>query len=324
MTNDHAGPRLGLVMLPVDAKETVDLIVRAERAGVESVWLEMNAIGLDPFPLLAAATTRTERIGLGTAILPAFGRHPAALATQVLALEGLAPGRLRLGVGTGNALRMTRAYGHPPNRPLARLREYLQVLRPILHWGEVSFEGEYYTADVHVPDPPGTPVLLSAIGPRAYNLAGEIADGALSWLCPIEHLHDVAKPALERGAALAGRTTPPLIAHVSVALDAGGAPSREAIRHDLARYARVPVFGRMFAAAGYPTEGGVSDSLLDALVIRGDAGVVAARLASLLDRGIDEVMVSRIPDTPDRAQDDALLAVLGSLRGNPAFRRPPP
>lgn len=315
MSAVRASPRLGLVFLPVDATETIDLIVRADRAGVDAIWLEMNAIGLDPFPLLAVAATRTERIQLGTAIVPAFGRHPASLATQVLALEGLAPGRLRLGVGTGNAVRMTAAFGHPPDRPLARLREYIQVLRPILQDGEVSFEGEFYAAEVKVSEPRGTPVLLSALGPHAFTAAGELADGVLTWMCPVDYLFTAAKPALLRGAALAGRADPPLIAHVPVALNSGDDRFREAVREDLARYARVPVFGRMFAQAGHPVDNGmIPNSLLDSLVVLGDGEAIAAQLTSLLERGIDELMISRIPETPDRKQEDALLHILGSLR----------
>jgi alkanesulfonate monooxygenase SsuD/methylene tetrahydromethanopterin reductase-like flavin-dependent oxidoreductase (luciferase family) len=308
--------RLGLVFLPTEAPHAVELLVRAEQAGVATAWLEMNAIGLDPLPLLAAAATQTERIGFGTAILPAFSRHPAALATQVLSLEGLAPGRLRLGIGAGNAVMMAEAFAHPSDRPLARLREYIRVLRPILHDGEVSFAGDFYSADVSVPQPPGTPVLLSALGPQAYALAGEMADGALSWLCPIDYLVDVASPAMAHAAAAARRAKPPLIAHVSIALGSGNDRGwlREAARQDLSRYARVPVFARMLAAAGYLiVNGAVTDDLLDELVIVGDEAEVTARLTRVLERHIDELMVSLIPETHDRDQENALLEILGAI-----------
>jgi 5,10-methylenetetrahydromethanopterin reductase len=166
-----------VVFLPSDARHAVDLVVRAEQAAVGTAWLEINAIGLDPLLLLAAAAKQTERIGLGTAILPAFSRHPVALATQALSLEGLAPGRLRLGIGTGNALRMAEAFHHPTDRPLARLREYVQVVRPLLREGTVRFAGEFYSADAQIGEPPMTPVLLSALGTQAFAAAGELADG---------------------------------------------------------------------------------------------------------------------------------------------------
>lgn len=311
-----------MVFLPEDAAHAVDLVVRAEQAGVGMAWLEMNAIGLDPFPLLAAAACRTERIGLGTAIVPAFSRHPVAMATLALSLEGLAPGRLRLGVGTGNTARMAQAFRQPTDRGLARLREYIQVLRPLLHEGSVRFAGEFYSADAELPEALATPVLLSALGPQAYALAGELADGALSWLCPIDYLRDVAVPAMAGGAVVAHRATPPLVAHVAIAFgrpdDPGGL--REQIRDDLSLYAHVPVFGRMFAAAGHPVIDGVaSNALLDELVVIGDEDAVATRLTAILDSGVDELMASLIPDTHQTEAEDALLRVLAAVE--PARRR---
>jgi F420-dependent oxidoreductase-like protein len=311
-------PAVGMVFLPSDAGHALDLIGRAERAGVPSIWLEMNAFGLDPFPLLAAGAASTQRIGLGTAIVPAFSRHPVAMATQALAVEGMAPGRLRLGVGPGNADRMAQVFGQPSDRTLPRLREYVQILRGLLHEGQARFEGEFYTADVELPSPPSTPVLVSALGPKAFAAAGELADGAVSWLCPVDYLLDVAVPAIAAGAASAGRAAPPLIAHVPVALGRAGdlAELREAARRDLALYARVPVFARMLAAAGHPiVDGVVTDELLDDLVVMGDEDAVASRLATILGRGIDELMVSLIPETHDRPQEDALLRLSAALAG---------
>lgn len=315
-----AGPssrsRVGVVFLPEDAAHAVDLVVRAEQAGVGTAWLEMNAIGLDPFPLLAAAAGRTERIGLGTAIVPAFSRHPVAMATQALSLEGLAPGRLRLGVGTGNTARMAQAFHQPTDRGLARLREYIRVLRPLLHEGRVRFAGEFYSADAELPEALAIPVLLSALGPQAYASAGELADGALSWLCPIDYVRDVAVPAMVEGASLADRATPPLIAHVAVALARADDPVglREQVRHDLSLYARVPVFGRMFAAAGHPIVNGVvSDALLNDLVVIGDEDTVAIQVTKILDSGVDELMVSLIPDTHHPESEDTLLRALAAV-----------
>jgi F420-dependent oxidoreductase-like protein len=293
----------GLVFLPFDAAHAVDLIVRADEAGVGTVWLEMNAVGLDPFPLLAAGAERTDQIKLGTAIVPAFSRHPVALATQALSLEGLAPGRLRLGIGPGNTARMSTAFGHPGDRTLARLREYVQILRPLLHDGRVSFDGEFYSAEVEIPDPPQTPVLLSALGPRAFALAGELSDGALSWLCPIDYLLDVGVPALAKGAAAVGRPVPPLTAHVAVAIGDSD-DLRAAVREDLALYAQVPVFGRMFEQAGLRE------------VVIGDEDKVASELTRILDHGVEELMISLIPDTSNPDQEAALLRVLTKVQSH--------
>ena len=305
--------RVGLAFVPAGATHAVDLIVRAEAAGVETAWAVMPATGLDTPTLLAAAAVRTARIRLGTAIVPAFTRHPLALATQALALEGLAPGRLRLGVGTAHARTMAAVYHLPFDRPLAQLREYVQVLRPVLHDGTVSFAGDFYRVDAKLAAAPKTPVLVAALREPAFTLAGELSDGAISWLCPVEYLLAHAKPALVRGAEHANREAPPLVAHVPVAVGTDRAAVRAAAREQLGYYAAAPFYARMFADAGYPLapDGGVTDELIDALVVSGDDGAIAAQLEERLDRGLDELLVSLIAGADRRADEDALLRILG-------------
>src|SRR5680860_1303495 len=89
--------RVGIAFFPRTSDAAVDLCVRAEQANVANAWMVMPATGLDTLTLLAAAAVKTERITLGTSIVPAFTRHPLAFVTEALALEGLAPGRFDLG-----------------------------------------------------------------------------------------------------------------------------------------------------------------------------------------------------------------------------------
>jgi alkanesulfonate monooxygenase SsuD/methylene tetrahydromethanopterin reductase-like flavin-dependent oxidoreductase (luciferase family) len=163
--------RIGFGFRPADARSAVETIVRAEAAGFGTAWTVMPALGRDTMTLLAAAALRTSTIKLGTSIVPAFTRHPLALATQALALEDLAPGRLRLGVGTSHQRTMIAAYGLPFDRPLAQLREYVEILRDCLHVGKVDHAGAHYAAHAEFPAAPGTPVLVSALRDRAWELA---------------------------------------------------------------------------------------------------------------------------------------------------------
>lgn len=307
--------RIGFGFVPSDARHALDLIVRAEAAGVDTVWTVMPALGRDTPTLLAAAAMRTERIKLGTAIVPAFTRHPLGLATQTLTLEDLAPGRIRLGVGTSHQRSMIPVYGIPFDRPLARLREYVQVLRPVLHDGAVSFAGEFYQVEAKLPVTPKTPVLISALRENAFELAGELTDGAITWLCPIDYLVNVGKPALQRGAERAGRAAPSLVAHVLVAPRDDRDAVRAAARGMLTYYAGATFYQRMFAAAGFPvgTDNAVSDALIDALVVSGDEQAVIDGLLNRLERGPDELLVSLVPSDDPRADEDALFRALGSL-----------
>ncbi len=307
--------RVGYGFAPLDARSAIDTIQRAEAAGVEMVWTVMRATGRDTPTLYAAALTRTSRVKLGTAIVPAFTRHPLALVTQMLTLEDLAPGRIRLGIGTSHQRTMIPIYGFDFSRPLAQLREYLQVLRPSLHDGKVTFEGEFYRVNADFGAAPKTPILISTLRARAFELAGELTDGAITWLCPVDYILSVGKPALERGAAKAGRPAPPIVAHVLVA----PRTDREAVRRDarqtLTYYAGAEFYRRMFADAGFPLgpDNAVPDALIDELVVSGDADGIAAALRGRLDRGLDELVVSLVPGEDPAREEAALLEIIGSL-----------
>src|SRR5260221_5020743 len=161
---------------------------------------------------------RTTHLILGTAIVQIFSRHPVFLAQRFLSFNALARGRLRFGIGTSSPAFAKRMYGVEMEPPLAYLREYVQVLRSLLEEGEVHHQGRYFTIDAELPASSQVPLLIAALGPVAFRLAGEIADGALPALCPIPYLLKTALPALSSGAASVGRSRPPVVAHVPVVL----------------------------------------------------------------------------------------------------------
>jgi F420-dependent oxidoreductase-like protein len=308
--------RVGIGFAPSNATQAIDLIKRAEGAGVETVWTVMSALGRDTPTLYAAAAVQTTRVKLGTAIVPAFTRHPLALATQMLTLEDLAPGRFRLGIGTSHQPVMRGPYGLPFDHPLSQLREYVQVLRLALQEGAVSFRGDYYQVDeAKLSSAPKTPLLISALRERAFELAGALTDGAISWLCPIDYLVRIARPALERGAQAAGRPAPPLVAHTLVSPRTDRDAVRQTARKMLTSYTGAPFYRRMFADAGFPLgpNDGVGDDLVDALVVSGDDDAIADALRQRLDRGMDELLLSLVPTDDHRAEEDALLRIVARL-----------
>lgn len=309
--------RLGFNIRRGKASRAIDLIKRADEAGVSTVWMTMGATSSDTLTLFAAAAVQTSRVSFGTGIVPAFPRHPVALATQALVLDDLARGRLKLGVGTSHRPTIEGAYHLPFGEPLAQLREYVQVLRAILHDGHVSFSGEHYAADARFPSQIHTPVMVSALRENAFEMAGEFTDGAISWLCPVHYLQTVARPAMERGADRAGRETPPLVAHVSVSLQTHREAVRASARKELGMYAGAPFYQRMFADAGYPLgpDGAYSDELLDHLVLIGDDDAIGEQLVALLDDGLDELLVMLIPGPDQEEEEQRLLHILGGMQG---------
>lgn len=292
----------GVAIQAGNARAAVEQAVAAEAAGVEAIWATMaGAGGADMIPVFAAVAVETERVKMGTAILHTWPRHPVIYAQEMLALDQLAPGRFRLGIGPTTEFYVTRLYGREYHKPLTNLREYLITLRTLLAEGQVEFEGEHVRSRGRISSTADIPVMASALRPRSYALCGELADGAISWVSPLRYLVGTALPTMEAGAAKAGRARPPLVAHVPIAVGADASTARGRAREQLAMYARVPNYQGMFAAAGYDVTDGYSDELLDDLVVFGSEEEVAAGLHRWRDAGVDEVLAQPLVDRDDRA-----------------------
>lgn len=189
--------------------DVAQLAVEAERAGLDSVWVS-ETWGSDATVLLSWIAARTERIGLGTAVLQMPGRTPAATAMAAITLDHLSRGRLRLGLGVSGPQVAEGWHGVPFDRPLERTREYVGIVRRILRREEpVSAPGPHYP----LPLPGGrgkalkanvrplrtdVPIHLAAMGPRNVALAAEIADGWIPFLFSPERA-DAYTAALDEG-----------------------------------------------------------------------------------------------------------------------------
>lgn len=306
--------RVGVSVGAPDAQALLRTVEQAEAAGVTQLWMTQTPSSLDSLTLFAAAFGRTQHIRLGTSIVPTYPRHPLALAQQAATVSALGPGRLRLGVGSSHRPAIEGVYGIRMVTPLAHLREYVAVLRAALWSGQVEHQGQFFTARVALEHTPRPPILVAALGEEAYRLAGEVSDGAIAWNNPPAYLRDVALPALRAGAAAAGRPTPPLVAHAWVALSDDRAAVQAAARQTLGMYGRLPFYANMFAAAGYPVEGGaVSDALVEQLLIQGDEQQVRERLGELLDAGLDELLLTVVAAGDVAASTARLFQLIGRL-----------
>ena len=307
--------RVGITIFPRSADAVVDLCVRAEQANVNNAWVVMPATALDTLTLLGAAAMKTEHITLGTSIVPAFTRHPLSFVTQALALEGLAPGRFDLGIGSAHARTMVDVYHVDFDRPLRRLIEYLRIVQPTLKTGAVHFEGEFYRADASFPHAPGTPVPIAALRAPAFRVAGRLADGAMSWNCPTTYIQQVAMPASQEGADSAGRDRPRLMVHVPVMVTTDRDEVHRKAGEQLGYYAAAPFYARMFADAGYPLlpDGSVSPELIDDLIVSGTPDEIAAQLQHRLDLGFDVLMVNPLRTEDDARHEDQVLEILSGM-----------
>jgi len=293
-----------------DLTAAVELARRAEALGYDSVWVT-HGLGRDSFLVLAAYAAATTRVGLGNGVVPIYPRHPVAMAQAALTLAEMTRGRFVLGVGVSHRETMEGMLGLPLRAPLATMREYVGVLRGALGEG-ADFAGEHYRArwSLALPRRPAPPrVYLGALSRRMLELAGELADGAVLWLCAPAYVRDVAVPALTRGRARAGLTLDgfEIVAAVPLAVTDDPATARRAFGAELTRYLALPFYRAMLEASGlgdgvhaFDREGAVPDALVEALGGVGDAARARAYVAAYRAAGVTLPAIRPItfPDAP--------------------------
>ncbi|SDY56137.1 glucose-6-phosphate dehydrogenase (coenzyme-F420) [Herbiconiux ginsengi] len=203
-------------------RELVELAVTAERHGFESVavsdhfqpWRHTGGHAPSALAWMAAVGERTSRIRIGTSVLtPTFRYNPAVLAQTFATMSCLTPGRLWLGVGTGEALNEiatgTREWPEFKER-FARLRESVELMRALWSGERVTFDGDYYRAvdaSIYDVDPGGVPIYVAAGGPVVARYAGRAGDGFICTSGKGAELYtDQLVPAVKTGAESAGRS----------------------------------------------------------------------------------------------------------------------
>ncbi|MFI7129204.1 TIGR03564 family F420-dependent LLM class oxidoreductase [Nonomuraea sp. NPDC050153] len=292
------GLAVGDLRGPVTAGELVRQVRSAAEHGLSSVWAS-QAFGWDALTALAVAGAQVPEIELGTAVVPVPQRHPLVLAGQALSVQAATGNRLTLGIGAGISMMVTDMYGLPADRPAARMREHLSILRPLLHGEAVSHRGETLTAvgQVAVADTTPPPVLLAALAPAMLRLAGELADGTVTWMTGPRTLADHIVPSITKAAEAAGRPSPRVVAGllVSVTDDEHGVRGRIAEQFGLA--GQVPEYR---AVLDRERAAGPQD-----VVIVGDEAQIEGRLRRLHDAGVTDFFAAPFgsPDEQDRTID---------------------
>jgi F420-dependent oxidoreductase-like protein len=312
--NHMSEQRIGVAVRGNHVNDILNMIERAEELGIHAAWMTTGGVRLDSITVFAAAALRTQRIQLGTSIVPTFPRHPLVMVQQTQVVAQLAPGRFRLGVGPSHRPMMI-SMGMNFTSPLGHLREYVQILKAILQQGEVDFDGEFYHAHDTISEPLEVPVMASALQRGSFELCGAEADGAISWICPPVYLRDVALPAMQAGAKKSGRPVPPLIAHAPVCVHDNPNEVRAAVREQIMN-PRLPFYQRMLIAAGYPEaeRGEWSDAMIDGIVFWGNEAQVTERIEEMMSIGAAELLASPVVAGADHAASlDRTLRLLGQV-----------
>jgi alkanesulfonate monooxygenase SsuD/methylene tetrahydromethanopterin reductase-like flavin-dependent oxidoreductase (luciferase family) len=313
-TSDRTGVLFAL-------RDDPDLVARAEALGYESAWAAEGQ-GKTAFGKLERWAAHTEDIGLATGIVNVFSRTPAALAAAAATLDDHSGGRAILGIGVAHPGVVADFHGVPFDRPLARLREYVELVRRYLRGDPGGFDGEFYTPrrtsfwEAFEPVRGEIPVYNGALGPENVRLTGEVADGWLPNLYPRSRF-ETAKGWLAEGADRAGRDVADVDVAMYVLTSVHDDPerARAAAANHVAYYLRdVPgYYGRVAENAGLADDVAavrdaattdeaadrVSDALLDLVAVVGTAADARERLAAVHEMGVD-IPIVRAPAGTDR------------------------
>jgi len=298
--------RIGIMSGASGPGDTIDTLVargqEVERRGFHALWMA-NIFTLDAIFTLGVVGRETKRIELGTAVVPTYPRHPFAMAQEALTANQAARGRFALGIGLSHRLVIEDMFGMSYEKPARHMREYLEVLQPLLRGEAVKFSGETYrvNAQLTVGAPP-PPVLVAAMGDAMLKLTGELADGTVLWMTGAKTIETHAAPKLNAAARAAGRKAPRIAAGIPIALTNDPAGAREWAAKNLVVYGQLPSYRAMLDKEGLA---GPAD-----LALVGDEKTLDAGLARLASAGVTDFVASIVPS--DAGADARTLDYLQS------------
>lgn len=293
----------------------------AEELGYRSFWTA-ETTGPEAFATLAAAGAVAPSLDLGTGVLALQLRTPPLAAMGAASLQALHPDRsCLLGVGISSPVVTAQWHGAPyGDRPLARVREYVALVRACLSGEAVTFQGDFWDVrrfrlGIRLGDR-RPEIILGALNPGMLELAGEVADGVLLNYLPASHVPWSIEQ-VRRGEA---RRTDGRRCRVYAYVHAGVCEREdgiEAARRDLFSYAVVDAYARNFERAGFGDEvadirtrhgakdregalAAVSDRFVDAIDVMGDASTVRAAVAAYVAAGVEVPVLMPLPWGPDR------------------------
>jgi len=195
-----------------DLREGLDYVRYAEKRGFEAVWQAESRLVRDAIVPMAAYAAVTERLKVGSGVINNWTRNIGLLAATFLTLDDLAPDRIICGIGAWWDP-LARNVGIERRKPLAAMRETIEVLRRLLNMERVTFHGEFHHVDgieldvVHGRrEPRNVPIMIGATGDKMMEMAGEIADGVVLNYCVPPDYNDRALELLDQGARSAGRS----------------------------------------------------------------------------------------------------------------------
>jgi len=324
--------RIGLFIAETSppGSDLEDLLERARWAdehGLHTGWVPHVPWSLDALTAVALAGQVTERIELGTAVVPTWSHHPYGMAQHALTAQAATGGRLLLGIGPSHQSVAEGWYGADYSGVIHHVREYVEVLEAVdqaqadalagrglgAMGGRVHHEGERYPVEslLGVPGAEPVPIYLAALAPLMLKLAGERAAGTITWMCDERAIETHVVPRLTAAAQAAGRAVPRVIGGLPVGVCDSKEEGLAAAEARYGGYRDIPTYARALARGG-------SESPAEVAAV-GTERDVAARLASYASAGVTDLAAMTFgigPDPETRARNhDRTLTLLADLAG---------
>lgn len=324
-------PGIGAFISPGrELGRTLERVRLADRLGFDAAYTTHIA-GRDSLTLLMAYASVSERIRIGTGVVPIFSRTPATMAQTAATIDEHSGGRMVLGLGVSHRVTVENWHGARIDKPVTQMREYTAAVRAILR-GETPPDSERFPtrfAFMGYAARAELAIYVAALSPGMIRLAAEVADGVMLWLCSPAYIRETVMPSLREGFERAGRSADgfDVVAAVPVGLADDPEEARATFRQDLMPYASLPFYRSMLESSGFAAEiaafdegiaagdverakAGLSDRMLDELAGIGDAPVVREAVARYRDAGVSSPCIGAIPRTDF---DGALEAVAETI-----------
>ncbi|HJO81819.1 MAG: LLM class flavin-dependent oxidoreductase [SAR202 cluster bacterium] len=315
-------------------RDVKEIAVMAEELGYSSLSAG-EAWGEDAFTSLAQLAAITTRIRIGTSIVPVFARSPANIAMTALNMDLMSEGRFFLGLGSSGALVIEDLHGEKFEKPVTRMREYIDIIRKAMRGERMDHEGEFFQTKRFrlrfKPYRPDLPIYIASLGPPSLRMTGELADGWLPiYFAPSRK--DAAVLPLKEGAEASGRSLDDIAIspQVSVYVTDDVPAARDRERPHIAFYiGGMGVFyHRYFHRIGFGEEADqvreaylgrdregaaklVTDEMVDATAILGNPDQCREQMEAFFDVGVSEIRL--VLNEPDK---DAYVKTIQALAPN--------
>jgi len=288
--------RIGIFGGIASATGTVDDVVHAAHTaaaeGFSSFWLP-QIFGADAITVAGVIGREVPALEVGTAVVPTYPRHPLMLAQQALTANALSGGHFTLGIGLSHQMVIEQVMGLSFEKPVRHMREYLSVLGPLVHEGKVAYEGETMRTQAGITLRGATPcpILVAALGPKMLALAGELADGTITWMTGADTLSGHTIPTISASAERHDRPAPRVVAGIPVCVTDDAAGARERAANAFAIYGMLPSYRAMLDREGLE---GPAD-----LALVGGEGEVLAGIERYAATGLTDFLAVEFGTDPE-------------------------